>query len=216
MDDAKRNSAGEASSATIADTPEKPSVAATPSIPTPNYFAFWSTGPSLYPVFSHSLLCSIILLLSATGTLPLVQSIAQPFLSTLSLLLLRTTFLLTAILSFLHQSGALRRYVLKFAEAELSKNLNGALITLSDGQVDLWRGKVIVQDLIIHNKDRDDWEWDSPCLARVGRIEATLNFASVIQLPKIGRILNHTFFDVYTILVEDVQVFVEKRKNIFK
>ena len=49
----------------------------------------------------------------------------------------------------------------------------------------------------------------------MGRIEATLNFASVIQLPKIGRILNHTFFDVYTVLVEDVQVFVEKRNNIF-
>ena len=72
-----------------------------------------------------------------------------------------------------------------------------------------------IQDLIIHNKGRDDWEWDSPCLARIGRIEATLNFASVIQLPKLGRILNHTFFDVYSILVEDVQVFVEKRKNVF-
>jgi len=97
----------------------------------------------------------------------------------------------------------------------MSKNMNGALVTLSDGQVDLWRGKVIAQDLIIHNKDRDDWEWDSPCLARVGRIEATLNFASVIQIPKVGRILNHTFFDVYAVLVEDVQVFVETRKNIF-
>jgi len=74
---------------------------------------------------------------------------------------------------------------------------------------------VLRQDLIIHNKDRDEWEWDSPCLARVGRIEATLNFASVIQIPKMGRILNHTFFDIYTVLVEDVQVFVEKRKNIF-
>ena len=185
------------------------------TIPTPTYFAFWSTDPTYYPIFSHSFICSIILFLSATGTLPIVQTIIQPFLSTLSLLLLRITFILTAVLSFLHQSGALRRYVLKFAEDELSKNLNGALITLSDGQVDLWRGKVIAQDLIIHNKDRDDWEWDSPCLARVGRIEATLNFASVIQLPYIGRILNHTFFDVYTVLVEDVQVFIEKRKNIF-
>lgn len=184
-------------------------------IPTPTYFAFWSTDPTYYPILSHSFICSIILFLSATGTLPIVQTIIQPFLSTLSLLLLRITFILTAVVSFLHQSGALRRYVLKFAEDEISKNLNGALITLSDGQIDLLRGKVIAQDLIIHNKDRDDWEWDSPCLARVGRIEATLNFASVIQLPYIGRILNHTFFDVYTVLVEDVQVFIEKRKNIF-
>ncbi|KAL7535442.1 hypothetical protein ACHAXR_008755 [Thalassiosira sp. AJA248-18] len=196
-----------------AATPEKS--ASSQSIPTPSYFAFWSTSPSSYPLFSHSLICSIILFLSATRTLPLVQSIVDPFLSTLSLLLLRTTFLLAAALSFLHQTGALRRYALKFAEDELKKNLNGALITLSDAQVDLWRGKVVVQDFIIHNKNCDDWEWDSPCLARVGRIEATLNFASVIQLPKIGRILNHTFFDVYSVLVEDVQVFVEKRKNVF-
>lgn len=197
-----------------AGTPAMPS-SDSQSIPTPTYFAFWSATPAPYPVFSHSLLCSIILFLSATGTLPIVQSIVRPFLSFLSLFLLRITFILTAALSFLHQTGALRRYVIKFAEDELSKNLNGTLVTLSDLQADVWRGKVIAQDLIIHNKDRDDWEWDSPCLARVGRIEATLNFASVIQLPKIGRLLNHTFFDIYTVLVEDVQVFVEKRKNIF-
>lgn len=184
------------------------------SIPTPTYFAFWSTSPESYPLFSHSLLCSIVLFLSATGTLPLVQSIFQPFLSSLSLFLLRVTFLLTATLSMLHQFGALRRYAIKFAEDELSKNLNKTLVTLSDLQIDLWRGKVIAQDLIIHNKDRDDWEWDAPCLARVGRIEATLNLSSVIQLPKIGHILNHTFFDVYTVLVEDVQVFAEKRINV--
>lgn len=183
--------------------------------PTPTYFAFWSTNPTYYPVFSHSTICCIILFLLATGTVPIVQSIIQPFISALSLFLLRTTFILTAIISFLHQSGALRRYALKFTENELSKNLNGALITVSDAQIDLWRGKVIAQDLIIHNKESYDWAWESPCLARIGRIEATLNFTSVIQLPYIGRILNHTFFDIYTVLVEDCQVFVEKRKNIF-
>ena len=185
------------------------------AIPTPTYFAFWSTSPSYYPVFAHPLICSIILFLSATGALPAVQAIVQPFLASLSLFLLRITFVFTAVASFLHQTGALRRYALKFAEDELSKNLNGALITLSDAQVDLWRGKVIVHDLIIHNKERDEWEGDSPCLARVGRIEATVNFASVIQLPFFERILNHTFFDIYNVLVEDVQAFVEKRKNVF-
>lgn len=115
------------------------------AIPTPTYFAFWSTSPTSYPIFSHSLICSIVLLLSATRTLPIVQSVVQPFLSTLSLFLLRVTFISTAALSVLHQTGALRRYVLKFAEDELKKNLNGALITISDAQVDLWRGKVVVQ-----------------------------------------------------------------------
>jgi len=69
--------------------------------------------------------------------------------------------------------------------------------------------------MIIHNKDRAEWDWESPCLARVGRIEATVNFASLIEVPHYGPVLNHTFKDVYTALVEDVQVFIEKRRNIF-
>ena len=93
--------------------------------------------------------------------------------------------------------------------------MNGALVTLSDIQVDVWRGKVTVQDLVVHNKDREMWEWESPCLVRAGRIEVTLNFASVIEIPYYGPILGHSFKDVYTGLVEDVQVFVEKRRNVF-
>ena len=184
-------------------------------IPAPTYFAYWSSFPSRHPIFSHSFMCSVILALCATNSLPILQSTVQYFLSHISMLILRLVFIATAIMSFFHQSGALRRYAIKFAEEEMSKNMNGALVTLSDAQVDIWRGKVVVHDFIIHNKDRDNWEWDSPCLVRVGRIEASLNFASVIQLPYFGRILNHNFFDIYTVLVEDVQMFLEKRRNVF-
>ncbi|KAL7522620.1 hypothetical protein ACHAWX_007328 [Stephanocyclus meneghinianus] len=182
---------------------------------TPKYFAFWSTFPTPYPILSHSLIWIILLLLLATCSLPFCQATVNSFLSALSLFLLRLTFILTATLSFLHKTGALRRFALQFAETELSKVLNHTLVTISDIRVDLWRGTVVVQDLVVHNKDRELWEWESPCLARVGRIEATLNFTSVIDVPFYGPILNHTFKDIYTGLVEDVQVFVEKRRNIF-
>jgi len=129
--------------------------------------------------------------------------------------MLRAAFIFTGVLSLLHQTGALRRYALHFAENELSKIMNGTLVTLSDIEVDIWRGRVIARDMIIHNKDRAEWDWESPCLARVGRIEATVNFASLIEVPHYGPVLNHTFKDVYTALVEDVQVFIEKRRNIF-
>ena len=177
----------------------------------PTYFAFWSRFPLSLPLFSHSMICTVILLSSATIAPPVIQ----PIFAALSLVLLRLTFIMTAVVAFLHQTGALRRYVLKFAEKELSKTMNDTVVTVSDAHADLYRGKVVVTDLIIHNKDRDQWEWDSPCLARVGRIEASLNILSVIQIPFIGHICGHTFFDIYTILVEDVQIFVEKRKNIF-
>ena len=161
----------------------------------------------------------ILLSLSATGNnvpLTLIQTTLRPYLSTLAWLLLRLTLVLTATLAFLHQTGALRRYAIHFAEVEISTNINGAPVSLSDGQFDIWRGKVIVRDLIIHNKDIHNWEWDSPCLARIGRIEATINLTSVIKLPfGIGHVLNHEFIDIYTALIEDVQVFIEKRKNVF-
>ena len=183
----------------------------------PKQFAYWSLIPVPRPILSHSLPCILLFFLSATHSLPghVCSSAVQSFLSSLSLFLLRSTFLLTAIVSFLHQSGALRRYALQFAEDELSKAMNGALVTLSDIRVDVWRGKVTVQDLVVHNKDREAWEWESPCLVRAGRIEVTLNFASVIEIPYYGPILGHSFKDVYTGLVEDVQVFVEKRRNVF-
>jgi len=196
---------------TVASPHEKST--STSAILTPSYFAFWKSG---HPILSHSILCTMtILFISATCTMPIMKSIIQPLFTFIAITLLRITFLVTAIVSFLHQTGALRRYVLQFAENELSKLMNGTLVTISDAHVDLYRGQVVVNDFIIHNKDRGIWKWDSPCLARVGRIEATLNIASVIQLPFIGRICGHTFFDIYTILVEDIQVFIEKRKNIF-
>ena len=181
----------------------------------PKYFAYWSTIPHFRPIFSHSLLWTSILFLSATHSLPVCQTMISYMLSMLSLFLLRVALIATAVLSFLHQSGALRRYVLQFVENELSKVMNGTMVTISDIQVDIWRGRVVIQDLVVHNKDRENWEWESPCLARVGRIEATLNFTSVVDIPYYGPILNHSFKEVYTMLVEDVQVFVEKRRNIF-
>eukprot|EP00970_Alexandrium_tamarense_P010031 scaffold1992_cov203-Alexandrium_tamarense.AAC.20 len=227
MDGTTSNSSGAPTSATtsnvntkLSSNPSEPPASPQPlpsddQVPTPKYFVFWSTLPTPHPFLSHSLVCTILLFLSATNSLPLFQSIVHSFLSKLSLFLLRVTFISTAILSLLHQTGALRRYALQFAEKELSKVMNNTLVTLSDIKVDLWRGRVVIQDLVIHNKDRSSWEWESPCLARVGRIEAELNFTSVIELPFYGPILNHTFKDVYTGLVEDVQVFVEKRRNIF-
>ena len=89
------------------------------------------------------------------------------------------------------------------------------MVTVSDLQLDVLWGRIVVSELIIHNQDCTSWEWSSPCLARIGRIEATLNFCSVLELPYYGPIFNHSYKDIYTVLIEDVQVFVEKRRNIF-
>lgn len=184
----------------------------------PSYFAFWSSSHDSSPLFSHSAITAAVFILGAVGFPPLapLRRVVDVHCS----ILVRTSLFVTAVLAWLHRTGALRRFVLRFAEHELSKVCNGAEVTLSDLRLDLLRGRIVAQDLVIHNKDRDLWLWESPCLARVGRIEATLNFASVIELPRIrglwsrGPILGHDFKDIYTALVEDVQVFVEKRRNV--
>ena len=55
--------------------------------------------------------------------------------------------------------------------------------------------------------------WDSPCIARAGRIDATFNVLSC--LDHVGPFLGFPAKDVHTVCVCDVQVFVEKRRNVF-
>lgn len=168
---------------------------------------YWSSRPLVV----HPLVGSAVLLLVAT---PLGSSLMWSRLSTVLLIALRIAAVLVALLAYLHQRGTLKRFVLRLAASVLSEFANEAPIFISNAQIDLLAGKLTVQDLIVHNLERDAWEWDSPCLMRVGRIEARVSFASII-CTFLGRLLNYTFYEVYSVLVEDVQVFVEKRKNVF-
>ena len=55
--------------------------------------------------------------------------------------------------------------------------------------------------------------WDSPLIARIGRIDASLNILSCIDV--VGPALGFPTKDVHSVLVRDAQVFVEKRRNVF-
>ena len=154
----------------------------------------WSTSLLLYPIFSP------------------LRLLRSALTSTLTVLL-DGLVLLSVPYALLHRTGILKRLIRKFAEFQLSKIANGAQFTIGDIEVDLLRGRAQITNLVVHTPQRQQWRWESPVIARLGRIDVSFNVLSC--LDHVGPFLGFPAKDVHTVLVSDVQVFVEKRRNVF-
>lgn len=125
----------------------------------------------------------------------------------------QSIFLLSLILSVAYYLGWIHRLLWHLAESECQKVLNGTKVTIGNIQFDFTRGKVWASNVIIHSPKRHQFKWDSPLLARVGRVHIQGNFIQCIfsffvlreELPA----------DIYTISASDIQVFIERRHNFF-
>lgn len=120
---------------------------------------------------------------------------------------------LSVLFGILHHFGILERIVQLLVERELSKTLNHAVVTLGCIRLDILKGRVVGKDLIIHSPDRNGWQWDSPCILRVGRVDVKFALLSVIDILR--PIMDIPVIDIYSIHVDDLQCFVEKRRNVF-
>ena len=126
----------------------------------------------------------------------------------------RLSIIIILLFIFCHKIGFVTRCLHKFAECELKKICNGANVTIGRIEVDIIHGHATVWDLVIHSPNRDEWSWDSPLVVRVGKINAHFNVLTVVD-PLAFYFKTWPFRDIYGGVVEDVQVFVEKRRNIF-
>ena len=154
------------------------------------------------------------------------------YLFLLALLYSFTTLVL--LLTVLHKRGILHRFLQRWIEAELSKVTNGSIVTIGSLnyqiiQLSSLSSKLILNDVILHNPNREDWKWDSPLLARTGRLEVKFHLLSLIQFPipekgswafKLYKWMKLEQFlpiarDIYTVVISDVQCFAEKRRNVF-
>jgi hypothetical protein len=92
-----------------------------------------------------------------------------------------------------------------------------------------------ISELIIHTPKREEWKWDSPLIARVGKVDLSFNLFTLIEIPNfVQYTFNHiistsatppsteppfymksTIKDIYTAQAYDAQVFIEKRGNVF-
>lgn len=157
-----------------------------------------------------------------------------------------------------HRFGIVQRILQRRIELELSKISNGAQITITSIEFNLSpfqtksffsASTLSITDLIIHTPLRKEWHWDSPLIARIGKLDVSFNLFSVFELPSMiqfslwNHILSTTpagisskdynnnnkdnanmnfpmymkssIKDIYTVQAYDVQVFIEKRGNVF-
>jgi len=80
-------------------------------------------------------------------------------------------------------------------------------------EFDILTGQFVVYDGIIHSPCRDKWKWDSPLLARFGRVTGKVALLSIID--PISMLVGYTWREIHWVICEDIQVFIEKRRNVF-
>jgi hypothetical protein len=113
--------------------------------------------------------------------------------------------------------GWLERWIWFVLEKEAAKILNSTKVTMGSFQLDwseLLQGKITLHasNVVVHTPKRDEWQWESPLIARVGKASVTCNAPICI--------FHDVFFkkdipiEAYTVVASDVQVFVERRDSV--
>lgn len=113
--------------------------------------------------------------------------------------------------------GWLERWIWFVLETEAQKIVNGATVTLGSFQIDwsqLLQGKITAHasNVVIHTPQREAWQWESPLIARVGKASVECNAPICIFHDLFLR--RELPIEAYTVIVSDVQVFVERRDSV--
>jgi hypothetical protein len=125
----------------------------------------------------------------------------------------RFLLLLSLLLSLAYSFGWLHRLLWHLVESALSKALNGTPVTIGSLQFDLVRGRLSASNLILHSPRRDEWKWQSPVLARIGKLYVKTN---VVYFLFSDWILGEEApLEIYTLQLSDIQVFVERQQSFF-
>jgi len=139
------------------------------------------------------------------------------FLLRIASALINTTLFLSlaisCVVATLHKLGILQKTMHKMAEKQLSKEFNNARVTLGYLEYDFFRCQVNMRDAVIHTPGRQAWKWDSPLIARIGQLNASFSLMSLVNFT--SKFLGYPCKDIYSVEVSDVQIFVEKRANVF-
>ena len=131
---------------------------------------------------------------------------------------LNTLIYICLAITVAYYLGWIERWIWWVLENEASKVFNNGLVTMGSFDIDwseILQGKITLNasNVILHTKDRKEWQWESPVVGRIGQATVVCNAPITIF---------HDFFlrkelpiEVYTIKVSDVQVFVERREQVF-
>ena len=125
----------------------------------------------------------------------------------------RSILWLTVVFAISYQIGWFHRLVWFLAEREMCKILNGTKVTIGTFDLDLIRGTGWISNLIVHSPQRHVWRWESPLLARVGKIYVETNlFRVLLSMLLLGE---EPPLEIYTLHLQDIQVFMERKEQVF-
>jgi hypothetical protein len=121
------------------------------------------------------------------------------------------------LVTLAYKLGWVERIIWWMAEREFSRILNDTKITVGSFVIhwNLLQGRVTVDvsNIILHTPQRNEWKWESPLIARIGHAVVECNAPLTLLNVLLLRI--EIPLELYTVQVSDVQVFVERKQNIF-
>jgi hypothetical protein len=120
----------------------------------------------------------------------------------------------TIFISFCSYMGWIKRLLWYFIEVKLREIFNDTEVTIGSIEINLVEGNLVATNAILHTPHQSQWNWESPLIARVGRVVLEWNMWGIayqffwlwIVPPKA---------DIYTVILNDIQVFVERQYHIF-
>jgi hypothetical protein len=128
--------------------------------------------------------------------------------------LIKMMLFLVLFFSFCSYMGWIRRFLWFWIETQLSEIWNGAEVTIGSLEVHLVQGTITAHNAVIHTPQRKEWKWESPLIARVGKVYAEWNMWSIAyQMLYEGK--DPPIVDLYSIHLSDIQVFVERQQHVF-
>jgi hypothetical protein len=120
---------------------------------------------------------------------------------------------LSLMLCVAYALGWIHRLVWWLAEREASKLLNGTKVTIGSLSVDVLRGRYAATNVIVHAPRPDVYHWQAPIVARIGQVHVEANV--VACLLSLWLLWQEIPIELYTVHVQDVQVFVERQCNMY-
>lgn len=125
----------------------------------------------------------------------------------------RSVVFLTVFGGICYHMGWFHRLIWFMAEREARKILNDTPVTIGSFDLDLIRGSGWLSNVVIHSPKRDLWKWESPLLARIGKIHVETNLVRVLLSMALLR--EEPPLEIYTLRMSDIQVFVERKHQVF-
>ena len=146
-----------------------------------------------------------------------IVSLVGSFWSHLSWLvngLVQLLLILSLFFAVAYRLGWFHRLVWHALEQLGQQALNGTPVTIGSFGIDLLRGNILLNNVIVHSPHRSRFHWASPVTIRVGRVRLEFNpLSCLFAMHVLGEKV--PMLDVTLLHISDIQVFLERSGHVF-